>query len=236
MGKRQESLDRRDCLKLGTAAGVALITAGTSIAAEEKKAETTPAMDAIEAIMKRRTVRSYKPDPVPEEHLNKILSAGNMAATAGNQQPWKFLVVKDRKTIDAMMPELLKFFKKQLDKNNVPQDKQKEILDNAEKSTAKYMTAPVYVLVLVDKQSKYPSYTIYDGTLAAANIMIAARALGYGTVFMTDAIPPEVSKKVLNIPDRYERICMFPIGIPQAWPETPKKKELKEVVCYEKIV
>ena len=94
----------------------------------------------------------------------------------------------------------------------------------------KVFSAPVYVAVLVDKEAKYPTYLHWDGPLAAMNLMIAARALGYGTVHYTDTVSESVSKEVLNIPDRYERVCFTPIGVPVEWPETPPKKDYESFI------
>ena len=52
-------------------------------------------MDFYDVVRKRLSVRSYKPDPVPEEVLNRVLEAGRLAPSAKNYQPWKFIVVKD---------------------------------------------------------------------------------------------------------------------------------------------
>ena len=87
------------------------------------------------------------------------------------------------------------------------------------------LSAPAYIVVLTDNQRKWPSYNRHDGPLAAGYLLMAARALGYGTVYMTDSIPDDVTKKVLNIPDRYSRVCITPVGIPVGWP-TKEKKEL----------
>ena len=65
--------------------------------------------------------------------------------------------------------------------------------------------------------------------------MLAARALGYGTVHITDSIPEEVTKAVLAIPDRYTRVCLTPVGVPESWPTSPTKKPLEELVAYESI-
>jgi hypothetical protein len=94
----------------------------------------------------------------------------------------------------------------------------------------------VYVVVLVDTNSRYPSYNVYDGAVAAGYLMLAARALGYGTVFAQDSIPYPILQKVLDIPEQFERICITPIGVPEAWPEPPKKKPLEEFVVFEKFV
>ena len=93
-----------------------------------------------------------------------------------------------------------------------------------------YLSAPVYVVVLTDNESRYPTYNHWDGPLAAGYLMLAARALGYGTVFITDSIPPAVTKEVLNIPDRYTRVCITPVGVPEVWPESPEKKVLEELI------
>jgi len=76
-------------------------------------------------------------------------------------------------------------------------------------------------------------YSIKDGTLAAGYLILAARALGYGTVFCTDSIPEELTKKVFNIPDHFTRICITPVGVPDEWPESPPKKSLEELVVHE---
>ena len=97
------------------------------------------------------------------------------------------------------------------------------------------LSAPVYVAVLVDSKAKYPKYILYDGTLAAGYLMIAARALGYGTGFFTSFFPETKMKKFFNIPERYKLICFTPIGIPYEWPKIPPKKALEDLVIFEEF-
>ena len=66
--------------------------------------------------------------------------------------------------------------------------------------------------------------------------MIAARALGYGTVHSQDTIPYELIKKVFAIPDNFERICFTPIGIPDEWPVSKPKKPLREFAVFERFI
>ena len=72
---------------------------GTAVASGEAAA-ASPEMTEIQAFLsvfpKRQTVRRFKPDPVPEEHLRQILDAARRGPTCMNQQPWKFLVIRDR--------------------------------------------------------------------------------------------------------------------------------------------
>ena len=60
-------------------------------------------------------------------------------------------------------------------------------------------------------------------------------ALGYGTVYLTDGVPDSVSREVLGYPQRYQRICMTPIGVPDGWPEPRPKKKLDELIAYETL-
>jgi nitroreductase len=185
-------------------------------------------------IKNRRTVRKFKSIPVPKEHILKILDAARFAPTAGNQQPWKFLVTQNRKKLDELQKEALLWYLDEYEKRRTPtqeelsqaRDALKEILDNV-------LSAPVYVAVLVDSKAKYPNYILYDGTLAAGYLMIAARALAYGTGFFTTFFPEEKMKKFFNIPEQYKLICFTPVGVPDEWPETPPKKKLEEIVVFE---
>jgi nitroreductase len=59
-------------------------------------------MDVYDCIRTRRTVREFKPDPVPGEIVHKILPAGRWAPSSSNTQPWHFVVIKNRDTIAAM--------------------------------------------------------------------------------------------------------------------------------------
>ena len=70
-------------------------------------ADTSDPEGFLSVFGKRQTVRRYKPDPVPDEHIRKILDAARRGPTTMNQQPWVFLVVRDRAKIDAMKARVL---------------------------------------------------------------------------------------------------------------------------------
>jgi nitroreductase len=185
----------------------------------------------------RRSVRKFKSAPIPQEHIIKILDMARTAPTSGNQQPWKFLVVQDRDRLDRLRDAAVDA--------SLERAKQREGFDSNELASLKtrytervgnYLSAPVYVVVLTDKNSRYPGYNIKDGSLAAGYLILAARALGYGTVFITDALPPDLVKKVFEIPDNFEQICITPIGIPEEWPESPEKKPLHEFAVFERLI
>jgi nitroreductase len=216
------------------------LTGETGLAPQKvttKATYTTEQEYLFHVLKNRRSVRKFKSTPIPDEHIMKILDMARTAPTSGNQQPWKFLVIQDRDKLDRLRDEIvgasLERAKKQegFDPNKLDSLKSRTM-----ESIGNYLSAPVYVVVLTDENSRYPSYNIKDGSLAAGYLILAARALGYGTVFITDALPPELVKKVFEIPDNFKQICITPIGIPEEWPESPAKKPLQEFAIFEKLI
>jgi len=190
----------------------------------------------FETVAARRSVRSFKADAVSDAHLAMILDAARMAATSGNQQPWKFLVVRDRQKMAALKKACLEAGMLRIQAgagSAAAPDPDAEQVKKLQGYYDTIFTAPLFVVVLVDKQSRYPDYNRFDGPMAVANLMLAARALGYGTVFYTDTIAPDAARRVLRIPERYEQVCITPIGVPSEWPKPPAKKELSDFIVYE---
>ena len=227
----QTNTKRRKFLQLsaGIGTGLALgIPKNSARGQTEWKTE-----DFFQIIKSRRSARKFKTTPIPEEHITKILDAARFAPTAGNQQPWKFVVIKDKAKIDELKKECISQSLAAFKKSKKPDEKQ---LAEQRKKVEDYfgglLAAPVHIVVLTDNKSKWPSYNEKDGALAAGYLIIAARALGYGTVFITDSISEQITKKACNIPDRYTRICFIPVGVPESWPESPEKKDLEEFIVH----
>ena len=205
-----------------------------TLAAAEEAAPLTPGQQFFFAtVAGRRSVRSFKSDEVSDDHLLKILDAARMAASSGNQQPWKFLVVRGQKGKEGLKKACLEQGMARIRSGGLNEVQVQEKVRKLQEYYDTVFTAPLFVVVLVDRQSTYPDYNRFDGPMAAANLFLAARALGYGTVFYTDTISAEVTRQVLQIPERYEQVCITPIGVPSEWPKTPAKKELSEFIVYE---
>jgi len=167
----------------------------------------------------------------------KILEMAAASPTAGNQQPWKFLVIQDREKLNLLKDKCLDRRMKRAKERGISDPAElAKAKENSDKYYTNYLSAPVYVVVLVDSASKYPSYNTYDGANASTLLMVAARALGYGTVYSQDSIPYELIKEVFGIPDQYERICFTPIGVPVEWPTGHNKKPLYELAAFEKMI
>ncbi|MHA1616231.1 MAG: nitroreductase family protein [Candidatus Njordarchaeales archaeon] len=171
-------------------------------------------MDVFECIKTRRSIRKFLPDPVKEEDLNKILDAARWAPSAGNLQPWEFIVVRD--------PE------------------RKEAIARAALNQRFIAEAPVVIVVCANiprTASRYGErgetlYCIQDTAAATQNMLLAAHALGYGTCWV-GAFREEEVKRILNIPPDVRPVAIIPLGKPAEQPPPRGRYPLEEVVHYE---
>ncbi len=190
----------------------------------------------FEIIKSRRTVRDFQPTPVPKEHILKILDMARSAPTSGNQQPWKFLVVQDRVKLDRLKNEAVAWFLADYEKRMKPAP---GVLDGLRKqlpaTMAKVLSAPVYVAVLTDSRSAYPPDNRYDGPLAAALLMIAARSLGYGTGFYTSYFPEERCASSSASPSATTSSASPRSASRSNGRRRPLKKPLEDFVVFEKF-
>ena len=188
-----------------------------------------------DVFQKRRSVRKFRNDSIPKSDIVKIIDAARMSPTSGNQQPWKFLVIRDRMVINKMMEACVASAMVRYNPATASQTKEQYAEKLRKTYSDGYFSAPVFIVVLTDNNSLYADYNHWDGPLAAGYLLLAARALGYGTVFITDAIPESVTTEVLQIPERYTRVCITPLGVPVEWPVTPEKKRLEEFIVFDKF-
>ena len=154
-------------------------------------------LDAIAAIMQRRSIRSYKPDPIPEDDLRTILEAGRQAPSAGNRQPWEFVVVRDRQ--------------------------QRCDLAQACKNQVWMAEAPVIVCGVGLPQVSERWWRV-DTAIAMQNMILAAWALGYGTCWV-GAFEEDQVRQVLAIPEDLCPVALTPIGVPDDRPDARPRKD-----------
>lgn len=162
-------------------------------------------MDVFEATEKRRSIRKFKPDAVPDEHLKRILKTAHEAPSGGNRQPWKFIVVKDAET------------KKEL---AMAADHQSFIAD-----------AGVVITALGDPTVSKALHK-QDPMIAVEHMVLAATSLGYGSCWIGAFNEGEV-KKILKIPENYVVVALLPIGVPNESPKSRGRKPFKEVFFEE---
>jgi len=190
-------------------------------------------MDLFEALKGRRSVREFLPDDVPEEHLELILDMARYAPTAGNAQPWRFLVVRERANKEGLREAVKDYLRMKIDELELPAAEKQERKERVFRFADKIFSAPILILVFVDA-SRYPDLVGYDGAMAVQNMMLAAHALGYGTSFQTTLFPEELVKEHFSIPERYRFICAVPLGKPAVPSEPPERRELHSFIWEER--
>jgi nitroreductase len=147
-------------------------------------------MDAMEAILSRRSIRSYTDQPVTDELIIKLLEAGMSAPSASNQQPWQFVIIDDR----AILDEIPKFHP----------------------YSSMLRKAPLAICVCGDLDLEtMRGYWIQDCSAATQNILVAANALGMGAVWL--GVYPVESRvkavqKLLGLPEHVIPLCFISLG------------------------
>lgn len=188
-------------------------------------------MDVFEAIKTRRSIRKYKPDPVSDEDLQKIIEAAHWAPSWGNTQCWRFIVVRDT-DIKARVGKTL--YKVRFEDG---------WLDNA--AVQAIAQAPVLIVVCAQKGlagfnpdgtpvTDREDWLLFDIALCVQNLTLAARALGLGTVIVGDFDHHEASA-ILGVPEGYTVVTMTPLGYPGHAGQLPPRKELTDIIYTDKF-
>jgi len=171
-------------------------------------------MDVFEAIKGRRSVRAFTNQPVSSEEITKLIDAARHAPSAGNIQPWEFVIVRDPKI--------------------------KRGLSAAALDQTFIEEAPVVIVVCANQlrsRSRYESrgvnlYCLQDTAAATQNMLLAAYALGLATCWV-GAFQEEEARKGLNIPSGVRPVAIIPIGYPAEKPMSRSRRPLSEIVHYE---
>ncbi len=151
-------------------------------------------MEVLEAIHTRRSIRAFTDAPVSEEDLDTILRAAMAAPSAGNSQPWHFVVVTDRAILDAI-PDI-------------------------HAHAAMVRQAPLAIAVAAElAQEKYQGfgYWTLDCSAAVENLLLAARAIGLGTVWCGIYPRPERMEglsRLLSLPEGVKAHALVVVGHP----------------------
>jgi nitroreductase len=168
-------------------------------------------MDFQELIRVRRSVRGYRPDPVDEEVLRRVLGAGRVAPTACNLQPFRLIVVTDAETRSRMKAVYARDW---------------------------FYRAPV---ILVGCAEPAKAWKRKDGFNAAEidlaivmdHIILAATNEGLGTCWVC-AFDEAAAKEILGVPPEVRVVAMTPLGYPDAQPGPFARKRLDDLVRRER--
>jgi len=141
-------------------------------------------LDVFETIRKRKSVRSYEPTPIPEEVLTQVLDAARLAPSAGNAQPWHFIIVKD-------------------------EDKRARIAKGCR--YGRFLAeSPVAIVACGDKKAS-PHWYAIDTAIALEHLVLAATALGLGTCWI-GAFNQEDIRGMLKLPEKFDIVALMALG------------------------
>ena len=155
-------------------------------------------MEVFDAIARRRSVRKYLPNPVPDRVLARVLEAGRLAPSGHNRQPWRFVVVRD-------------------------EGRRRAVADAAASHNRFIAEAPVVLAFLgflgyegaPDARTRgswtRDMYIRYNVAIAAAYVTLAATAEGLGTCWINNYDEENV-RSVLNVPEPYALVCLMTLG------------------------
>ena len=164
----------------------------------------------MKSIFTRRSIRKYKDKPISDEKIRKILKAGMAAPSAGNEQPWQFVVIKR----DDIKADIMKYHN----------------------YASMLQTAPVAILVCGDKQlERHSGYWVQDCAAATQNMLLMIDSLGLGGVWL--GVYPRQKRmdgiaQVLDIPDKVIPFSLIALGHP-AEEKEPHNRYLEDRVHFE---
>jgi len=171
-------------------------------------------MDVFKAIKDRRSIRAFTDEPVSKDEVNQLLDAARWAPSAGNIQPWEFVVVQSAKVKRALV-------KAALDQTFIEE-------------------APVVLVVCANptrSSRRYGSrgvslYCLQDTAAAIQNVHLAAYALGLATCWVGSFEEEEI-RRVLSLPDVLRPVAIIPVGHAAEKPEPTSRRPLNDIVHHE---
>ncbi len=167
-------------------------------------------METLEAIFTRRSIRKYTTQAVSDKLVEKLLSAAMQAPSAGNQQPWHFVVVTDRTLMDALAEAL-------------PYGKMLH-------------TAPLGIVICGDVGlEKHRGFWVQDCSSATMNLLLAAHDQGLGAVWV--GVYPEGErvvevKQILGLPTPVIPLCIVSLGYPVSTPGPAERRYNENKLHY----
>ncbi len=164
-------------------------------------------METFDAISKRASVRKYQSKPIDKALLEKLVDAARRAPTARAVEPWEFVVVTEKKALEAL---------------------------GRIAATGAFIKDAACCIAVYCKDTKY---YLEDGSAATENILLAAAGCGLGTCWVAGDKKPYAGRvsELLGAPQEMKLVSLIPVGWPEKEPEQIKNRKLKDVIHWEKF-
>ncbi len=181
--------------------------------------------DVLINIYSRASVRSYKPDKVPDSDIKEIIRAGFHAANGMNRQAVEFVVIENKDSISKYNRKAINLFAEMSRASGHPNPMVEKMASDPKADI--FHGAPAIVFVFTNPSAVTP---VEDGSLAVGNMMLAAHSMGYGTCFIGFAAgldkDPEFRKEC-KVPDGYKYIACMILGRPDGDIEKHSRSDVK---------
>lgn len=198
-------------------------------------------MDFHDFLRSRRSVRRFRPDPVPDSAIARMITTAVSAPSAHNRQPWRFCVLKHSESKARLAGAMAADFRRDLLKDDLPPA---EVDARVERSRSRITSSPVVIVLCLDmsEMDVYPDQrraaaermmTIQSTAAAGMQLLLAAHAEGFGAVWTCGPLfAPEVVCAALDLDPHWEPQAMFFIGQPDQPPRPKEMKPLESVVRW----
>ena len=174
-------------------------------------------------LLSRRSIRRYEPRPVPEELIERILTAAIWAPSAHNRQPWRFVVIREAGTKVALATAMGDKLRRDLEADGAPES---VIAKDVNRSYERITKAPMLVLICLSmaEMDRYPDelrqrnewvMAAQSTAMAGQNLLLAAHALGLGACWMCAPLfCPATVVATLDLPPDWEPQGLITLGYP----------------------
>lgn len=206
----------------------------------------------LDLAKKRRNIRKFKPDPIPDEYVEKMIEAARWAQSGANAQPWEFIVIKDKKTKDKIVKLYQEYHKQvwDVERTRVRELRHLAYVDGPPTDPPGFKDAPVFIVVCGDPRAVQatilathflpneggPGAHFLKNMANATQILhLAAAALGLGSQWVSINRVTEAALKVLlDVPEELTIPTIVPVGYPAYEAPPTYRRELKEIMHFEK--
>ncbi|MCE9647814.1 MAG: nitroreductase family protein [Chloroflexi bacterium] len=194
--------------------------------------------DLHDFLRTRRSIRRFKPDPVPDAVIERILTTATYAPSAHHRQPWRFAVLTDPAAKEKLATAMAIEFRRDLTGDALSEE---EINQKANRSIDRIIGAPVVIVLCADMSDMdaYPderrnkaeySMAVQSAANAGMQLLLAAHAEGIGSVWVCSPLFAQTSvRTALALPNSWEPQAMYFIGYPVGIPEPRQRKSIKEI-------
>jgi nitroreductase len=206
-------------------------------------------MDLFEAIKGRKSIRRFKPTPVPDEDIKRILDAGRWAPSANNTQPWSFIVIQDKTVLKEMAAAVRDMIDRMLPYAESEKQAQRLAAYKSNYYTF-FENAPMMIAVCMEAYDAgtdrllakmgysaeeikrlRPLPGLQSVSAAVQNMLLAIHALGYGSCWMTGPlVAQDAFEKLLGVEKKKFIAALLPVGLPDEDPPSRPRKPLEETV------